>query len=130
MSDYFPTPYHAGRPIVRHTERGDLGNAVAAAESIGLTVDTWTSYVRARRPVGNPPPEHVTLDPETGQKLWELAAVRAWQQSRTGRGNPGAVGTQTCPRCGRTVPVKIDGQMYRHRREARFDAPECLPDGA
>lgn len=56
----------------------------ACAEIVGVSRDTWTAYVRARRPKHAPPPLPVRTVGRT--PVWDEHAVRAWAQARPGRG--------------------------------------------
>ena len=55
--------------------------ADACAAHWGVTRDSWMRYVRAGRA-----PKHDHYDPETGERVWLEAAVRAWQRPGQGVG--------------------------------------------
>lgn len=62
-------------------------DAVEAGEICGgISGATFSNYSKTRRPKGNPPPQPVTRDVETGRLLWDQQAVEQWQKSRRGRG--------------------------------------------
>lgn len=97
-----PTGGGAALEPVRKKKAGrELGNAAAAA---ALCVDpatgrpispqTFQWYVRTGRPANNPAPRHVEIDNETGQRMYALKEVRAWQARRVGRGNWGGIGAR------------------------------------
>lgn len=73
----------------------ELGNAAAAAALCnGISWETYQWYARTERPAGNPAPKHVEVDNATGQRLYSLKEVRAWQGRRPGRGNWGGIGAR------------------------------------
>jgi hypothetical protein len=81
-------------PFTKKTGGRQLGNAAAAGEICGVTWETYQWYIRTGRPANNPPPKHVSVDTESGQRLYPLKAVRAWHLARTGRGNWGGDGAR------------------------------------
>lgn len=59
-------------------------DSAACAAITGLTRETWTAYVRARRPKHSPPPLPVRTIGRT--PVWHEDSVRAWSANRPGRG--------------------------------------------
>ena len=79
----------------------ELGNAAAAAAICvdprtgrSIRADTYQWYVRVGKPAGNRAPGHVEIDNATGQRMYPLKEVRAWQAKRKGRGNWGGQGAK------------------------------------
>ena len=79
----------------------ELGNAAAAAlicvdPKTGQPIkpETYQWYVRVGKPAGNRAPGHVEIDNVTGQRMYPLKEVRAWQRKRKGRGNWGGIGAK------------------------------------
>lgn len=58
-----------------------LGTVEEAAAICGCGVSTYRSYVSRQQA-----PKSCGFDPETGLKLFDLDAVRAWHEARPGRG--------------------------------------------
>lgn len=87
----------------RRVKRGgrELGNAAAAAMICvdprtlkPIRPETYQWYVRVGKPAGNKAPGHVEIDNVTGQRMYPLKEVRAWQKARKGRGNWGGIGAK------------------------------------
>lgn len=81
-------------PKIVKTNGRRLGNAAAVGEMLGIKADTFQWYVRESKPTGNPPPGHIRVDTETSQRMYDLKQVKAWNDSRTGRGNWNGIGAR------------------------------------
>ncbi len=81
-------------PVKKKKAGRELGNAAAAGEIAGVSWETYQWYIRTGRPAGNPAPAHVEIDNDTGQRMYPLKDVRAWQAKRPGRGNWGGIGAR------------------------------------
>ncbi len=81
---------------VKYKRNGrELGNAAACGQiANGISWETWQWYVRTQQGTDNPPPVHVHIDVDTGQRMYPLKDVRAWQGRRKGRGNWGGIGAR------------------------------------
>lgn len=90
-------------PITKKKAGRELGNAAACGKLAGISWESFQWYVRTKRPAGNPPPAHVEIDNETGQRMYPLKEVRAWQKRRPGRGNWGGIGARA-----RVRPESLD----------------------
>lgn len=91
-------------PVTYKRNGRELGNAEAAGRLCrsagrpnGVSGETYQFYIRRPRSLNAaypPPPAHVYVDVETGQRMYPLKAVRAWNDGRPGRGNWGGEGAR------------------------------------
>jgi hypothetical protein len=84
------------QPTIRRRDGRELGNAAAAAAVCKRPVKpaTFTSYANKGIPACCPAPRHVAIDEVTGQRLYWLREVRAWDRRRPGKGNWGGIGAK------------------------------------
>jgi hypothetical protein len=95
----------------------ELGNAAAVGEMLRISPGTYQKYVTDAvngKTTRNPAPGPVAGS-TTGQLLYSLDEVRAWDKRRPGQGNWGGagapprpvIGRADCPVCGRRVDVRV-----------------------
>lgn len=82
-------------------ETPDYLTSDECARIVGVSRDTWTAYVRARRPKHAPPPMPVRTIGRT--PVWSEEDVRAWAGARPGRGARLDLRKQ-CWACGMDIP--------------------------
>ncbi len=119
-------------PRTKKTAGRELGNAAAAAalcvgrDGKPITWESYQWYVRAKAAAPNNAPGHVAVDKDTGERLYPLKEVRAWQASRPGRGNWNGDGARArtgepasvrgaCPVCHRRYGVRVNGTVLVHK---------------
>lgn len=112
-------------PIIRVRNERELGNAAAAGAVCDpeISGDTFRWYSSQGMPARNPAPKHVEFDRETGQKMYWLDEVRAWDAQRPGRGNWEGLGAKyrraiiarrVCPTCHQMVNIDDHAEYQRH----------------
>jgi len=121
----------------------ELGNAAAAAlicvdprTGRSIKPSTYQWYVAQGKPAGNQAPDYVEIDNDTGQRMYDLRAVREWQRGRPGRGNWGGMGARArhvgetvCNYCARDVGVTSTGRMQDHAEHEGRGALQCQGSG-
>ena len=61
-------------------------SAAECAAETGIDERTFRAYVSRRHPRGNPAPEPVGFDQQTGLRVWDAQRVRTWHAARSGPG--------------------------------------------
>lgn len=117
-------------PKIVKTNGKRLGNAAAVGQMLGIKADSFQWYVREGKPAGNPPPAHFKVDTETSQRLYDMKAVKEWNDRRTGRGNWGGEGARAREkyRQGPGAAVDADGQPIEREPATPDDAAEAGGD--
>jgi hypothetical protein len=112
-------------PVSYKRNGRELGNAAKCGEIAGgISWETWQWYVRTQRNTANPPPVHVYVDVDSGQRMYPLKDVRAWHAARPGRGNWGGIGARA-----RIKPDAEQGEPADASTPAET-APEPAADAA
>ena len=112
-------------PVYRVQNGKRLGNATAAGlqcdPPIGPASLRW--YSNNGKPDAAPCPKPVGRDRETGQWLFDLDAIKTWDQARPGRGNWDGEGAKArranidrreCPSCHQQINIDDHAEWRRH----------------
>jgi hypothetical protein len=100
----------------------ELVNAAMAGDMCDISGETYQWYVRTGKPAGNPPPGHVEVDNETGQRMYPAKEIRAWIKKRPGRGNWGGEGARARRKFQDAAPQEATPEHVPSAEETQAEA--------